>query len=144
MKLIQLTHIHLRQLSLIFPRFLLVIIHLLILPLLLRIVYEEVTELLVDLLPHVVLRVRYHCPRLVGLGDLPAESRDIVGLDEFIVEFIGREEVALVVWEQRHVVLQDRKHHVPQVEGLTDQLQGLRLHADLRRDTCYCFEKHPG
>jgi hypothetical protein len=57
MKLIQLTHIYLRQLSLIFPRFLLVIIHLLILPLLLGIVYEEVTELLVDLLPHVVLRV---------------------------------------------------------------------------------------
>ena len=75
----------------------------------------------------------------MGLGDLPAESRDIVSLDQFIVEFIGREEVALVVWEQCHVVFEDRKHHVPQVEGLTDQLQGLRLHADLRGDTCYSF-----
>jgi hypothetical protein len=42
------------------------------------------------------------------------------------------------------VVLQDRQHYMPQVEGLPQELEGLWLDTDLRRDTRDGFEKHTG
>lgn len=113
MILVELSHIHLGQLPLILSWLLLVLVHLLILALLFSVVDQEVAKLLIDLLPHVVLCIRDHGTRLARLGDLATQPRDVVGLDELLVQLISGEEVTLVVREQSHVVLQDRQHHVP-------------------------------
>jgi len=42
------------------------------------------------------------------------------------------------------VVLKDREDDMPQVEGLAQELEGLWLDTDLRRDTRDGFEKHTG
>ncbi len=42
------------------------------------------------------------------------------------------------------MVLKDREDDMPQVEGLTQELEGLWLDTDLRRDTRDGFEKHAG
>ncbi len=134
--------IYLRYLSLVLARFLLILVHLFVLALLLGVVDEEVAELLVDLLPQLVLRVGYHRAGLGRAGHLPAQAGDVVRLQESLVELLSRKEVTLVVREQGHVVLQDRKHYVPQVECLAHQLEGLGLYANLWRDSSYGLQKH--
>jgi hypothetical protein len=108
MKLEQLCHIKLSYLLLILSGSLLILIHLLILPLLFSVIDQEMSKLLVDFLPHVVLSEGNHGSRLGRFSDLSPQTGDIICFKKFFVELIGCKEVTFIVREDGHVVLQNR------------------------------------